>query len=96
MTRIALAAAALLVAAAPAQAAAPTAGQQAEFYRICYGISQDDALCRCKADAAMTLIDGEFMTIVIAAMQGKTPAKQHYVAYNTYIGRSNQICKPNY
>jgi hypothetical protein len=37
--------------------AKPTVEQKAEFYKTCYGISQDEALCTCKADAAMTLID---------------------------------------
>lgn len=90
------AAAALLFAVAPTQAAPPSAEQKAEFYKVCYAIAQDEALCGCKADAAMTLIDSEFMKVVIAAMKGTTPASKHYVAYNEYIGRSNQICKPNY
>ena len=40
--------------------------------------------------------DADFMQVVIAAMKGTTPASKHYAAYNTYVGRSNQICKPNY
>jgi hypothetical protein len=52
--RIVLIALASLLA-APAFAAAPTAEQKAEFTRVCMGIAQDEALCTCKADAAMTL-----------------------------------------
>ena len=50
--------------------AAPTAVQKAEFHAVCMGIAQDETLCSCKADAAMTLIDERFMAMVIAAMQG--------------------------
>lgn len=76
--------------------AAPTAAQKAEFYKVCMGIAEDDALCSCKADAAMTLIDEEFMGIVISSMKGKSPPAGQYSAYNTYVAKSNQICKPNY
>ena len=86
-------AAALLPAAAQA---APTAQQKAEFYSVCMGIAQDDRLCSCKADAAMTLIDERFMGVVIASMKGGSPAAADYDAYNTYVARSNQVCKPNY
>ena len=61
---------ALLLTAVPAEAAPPTTEQKAEFTRICMGIAQDEALCTCKADAAMTLIDEPFMDMVIAAMKG--------------------------
>jgi len=91
---VALAALGLMV--GGAQAAAPSAEQKADFYKTCYGISQDEALCTCKADAAMTLIDGEFMAMVIASMKGKSPPADQYSAYNTYVAKSNQICKPNY
>ena len=36
------------------------------------------------------------MAIVIAAMKGKTPPDSSYVAYNDYVAKSNQVCKPNY
>ncbi len=86
---------ALVVFAAPAMAA-PTAAQKDEFYSVCVGISQNAELCRCKADAAMTLIDERFMGVVIASMKGGSPAAADYQAYNAYVARSNQVCKPNY
>jgi hypothetical protein len=77
--------------------AAPTAAQKEEFYRVCMGIAQNEALCSCKADAAMTLIDERFMGVVIASMKGtSSPAAGDYNAYNTYVAKSNQVCKPNY
>jgi hypothetical protein len=87
---------ALLAAMTTPVMAAPTEAQKAEFYRVCMGIAQDDALCSCKADAAMTLIDERFMGVVIASMKGGSPAAGEYDAYNTYVAKSNQICKPNY
>jgi hypothetical protein len=87
---------ALLLLVAPASAAAPTEGQKAEFYRVCMGIAQDETLCSCKADAAMTLIDERFMGVVIAAMKGGATQPEDAVPYNTYVAKSNQICKPNY
>ncbi len=77
-------------------AAPPTAAQKDEFYSVCVGISQNTELCRCKADAAMTLIDERFMGVVIASMKGGSPAAADYDAYNSYVARSNQVCKPNY
>jgi len=77
-------------------AAVPTAEQKAEFYSTCMGIAQDAKLCSCKADAALTLIDSEFMAIVITSMRGKTLPVEYSVPYNTYVGMSNQVCKPNY
>lgn len=85
-----------LLGVAPVLAAAPTAAQKDEFYRVCMGIAQDATLCGCKADAAMTLIDERFMGVVIASMKGGSPAAADYDAYNTYVARSNQVCKPNY
>jgi hypothetical protein len=76
--------------------AAPTAAQKAEFYAVCMGIAQDQTLCSCKADAAMTLIDERFMGVVIASMKGGSTAQADAVPYNTYVAKSNQICKPNY
>lgn len=77
-------------------AAPPTAEQKADFYKTCYGISQNETLCTCKAEAALKLIDAEFMAIVIASMKGKALDQKYYDAYNTYVGKSNQVCKPNY
>jgi hypothetical protein len=96
MKKIALSLAAMLAFTVPSHAAPPTAEQKAEFYKVCFGIAEDEALCSCKADAAMELIDSDFMAIVIASMKGKTPESKYYVAYNDYVARSNQICKPNY
>ena len=88
---------ALLALAVTPALAAPTAAQKAEFYSVCMGIAQDEVLCSCKADAAMTLIDEKFMTMVIGSMKGTTtPAEADYRAYNSYVAKSNQICKPNY
>jgi hypothetical protein len=90
---------ALALLGAPALAAGgakPTAEQKAEFYKTCYGISQDEALCSCKADAALQLIDEDFMALVIASMKGKSPPADSYKKYNEYVARSNQVCKPNY
>lgn len=81
---------------APAFAAAPTAAQKDEFYKVCMGIAQDAALCGCKADAALTLIDDRFMGVVIASMKGGAPKSGDYAAYNAYVAKSNQVCKPNY
>jgi hypothetical protein len=81
---------------APAFAAAPTAAQKDEFYKVCMGIAQDAQLCGCKADAAMTLIDDRFMGVVITSMKGGAPKSADYAAYNAYVAKSNQVCKPNY
>ncbi|MGV3574594.1 MAG: hypothetical protein ACO1O4_05570 [Devosia sp.] len=80
----------------PAFAAAPTSAQKEEFYAVCMGIAQDATLCGCKADAAMTLIDERFMGVVIASMKGRATAPEDAVPYNTYVAKSNQVCKPNY
>jgi hypothetical protein len=76
--------------------AAPTAAQKDQFYAVCMGISGDAALCSCKADAAKELIDERFMGVVIASMQGGSPAASDYTAYNAYIAASNRICMPGY
>ncbi|KKB78923.1 hypothetical protein VW35_10660 [Devosia soli] len=86
----------LMASAGSAVAAAPTQAQKDEFYKVCMGIAQDATLCGCKADAAMTLIDERFMAVVIASMKGGSPAAADYDAYNTYVAKSNQVCKPNY
>ena len=80
----------------PAFAASPTAEQKNEFYRVCMGIAQNDTLCACKAEAAMTLIDERFMGVVIASMKGGAPDAGDYRDYNAYVAKSNQVCKPNY
>ena len=86
----------LLASAVPSFVAAPTAAQRDEFYKVCMGIAQDAALCGCKADAALTLIDERFMGVVIASMKGRATAPEDAVPYNTYVAKSNQVCKPNY
>lgn len=79
-----------------AQASAPTEAQKAEFYKTCMGIAQDNALCNCKAEAAMTLLDENFMAEVIASMKGKAPPTADNVKYGQYIGKSNAKCIPGY
>lgn len=96
MNKIVLIVAALAMGTGAALAVPPSAEQKAEFYKTCFGISQNQTLCTCKADAAMTLIDTDFMSIVIASMKGKPLDAKYYVAYNEYVGRSNQVCKPDY
>ncbi|MBF0677910.1 MAG: hypothetical protein IR164_03085 [Devosia sp.] len=81
---------------ATAAYAAPTSAQKQEFFEVCMGISQNQELCACKADAAMTLIDERFMGVVISSMKGGAPAAADFNAYNTYVAKSNQVCKPNY
>ena len=96
MKQAILVAALVVVMSGGALAAAPTAAQKEEFYKVCMGIAQDAALCGCKAEAAMTLIDERFMAVVISSMKGGSPAAADYDAYNTYVAKSNQVCKPNY
>ena len=96
MKTFTMALAALAMMTGGALAAAPSAEQKADFYKTCMGIASDDALCSCKADAALTLIDADFMAMVISAMKGKSPPADQYSAYNAYVAKSNQICKPNY
>ncbi|ODT49523.1 hypothetical protein [Devosia sp. 63-57] len=96
MRNILLALAVLTMGVQTVTAAQPSAAQKDEFYKVCVGISQNAELCRCKADAAMTLIDERFMGVVISSMKGGSPAAADYDAYNTYVAKSNQICKPNY
>ena len=80
----------------PALAASVSAEQKAEFYKTCVGISQNEPLCTCKADAAVKLIDADFMTMVIASMKGKAPPAEQNVPYNDYIAQSNAVCIPGY
>ncbi|WDR01663.1 hypothetical protein PSQ19_13005 [Devosia algicola] len=80
----------------PVLAAAPSAAQKTEFHSVCMGIAHDETLCSCKAEATPRLIDSDFMSVVIASMKGKSLDPKYAVAYNTYVAKSNQICKPNY
>ncbi len=75
-----------------AAAAAPSAEQRDDFYKTCMAISQNEPLCTCKADAALTLVDAEFMAVIIAAMKGKTPPDEYAVPYNDYIVESTRAC----
>ena len=84
---------AALAFAVPAHAAPPTAEQKADFLATCLKVAPEAGeLCRCKADAAMTLIDSDFMAIVIASMKGKDVEAQYYDTYNNYIARSTEAC----
>ena len=96
MTRVIVALMALGMLTGGAMAAAPSAEQKADFYKTCMGIASDETLCSCKADAAMTLVDADFMAMVISSMKGKSPPAGEYAAYNVYVAKSNQVCKPNY
>lgn len=96
MKRVVVALVALGVLTGGAVAAAPSAEQRVDFYATCMGIASDEALCSCKADAAVTLIDADFMGMVIVSMKGKSPPAGQYSAYNVYVAKSNQVCKPNY
>ncbi|MBL8598416.1 MAG: hypothetical protein J0I48_14950 [Devosia sp.] len=77
----------------PAGAAPPTAEQKAEFLATCLKVAPEaGTLCTCKADAAMSLVDSEFMAVIIASMQGKDVPAALYDTYNDYIARSTQAC----
>lgn len=90
-TLIVLAALALIT--VPAYAAKPTAEQKADFLKACLKVAPAAGeLCRCKADAAMSLIDSEFMAVVIASMGGKDVPDDLYDTYNDYIARSTEAC----
>ena len=85
--------AASLMFTAPAYAEAPTPEQKADFLATCLKVAPAAGeLCRCKADAAMTLIDTKFMAVVIASMKGKDLPDEYYDAYNDYIARSTEAC----
>ena len=78
---------------APAHAAPPTAEQKADFLATCLKVAPEAGeLCSCKADAAMTLIDTEFMAVVIASMKGKDVPDNLYDTYNDYIAHSTEAC----
>lgn len=75
----------------------PTDAQLKSFYATCIKVAPAaSVLCKCKEDAAPRLIDTAFMDVVIASMKGKPLDAKYYDAYNNYIARSNQICKPDY
>jgi hypothetical protein len=82
---------AALAFAVPAYAVPPTAEQQGRFYEACT-INGAPDLCRCKADAVMTLLDTEFIEVVIASIKGKDVEAKYYDAYNDYIARSTEAC----
>ena len=97
MKQVVVALMALGMMAGAAQAATPpTAAQKADFYKTCMGIAQNQELCTCKADAAMTLLDEAFMADVIASMKGKAPPEADTVKYGHYISQSNAKCIPGY
>ena len=54
--------------------------------------AQAGELCTCKADAAMSLVDTEFMAVIIASMKGKDVPADLYDTYNDYIARSTEAC----
>jgi hypothetical protein len=87
---------ALTMSTLPALAVPVTAEQKADFYKTCMGIASDEPLCTCKADAAVELIDSDFMSLVISAMKGQTYPADEQGTYDAYIMRSNGICKPGY
>lgn len=74
-----------------AQAAPPMAEQRDAFYAACTRQGAAE-LCACKADAAMQIVDSEFMDVIIASMQGQSLAAEHYTTYNDYIVASTQAC----
>jgi hypothetical protein len=101
MTRIVLILAALALtlggASAKTIANPPTAAQLDAFYAACIHVAPEaSVLCKCKEDAAPKIIDTDFMAVVIASIKGKPLEAKYYDAYNNYIARSNQICKPEY
>jgi hypothetical protein len=101
MTKLLLIVAALSLVASGAMAKTianpPTADQLKAFYDTCIKVAPAaSVLCKCKEDAAPKLIDTAFMDVVIASMKGKPLEAKYYDAYNNYIARSNQICKPEY
>lgn len=92
MKQVGMAFVALALTMVPVEAAAPSAEQKADFYRTCVATSQNEPLCTCKADAAVKLVDGEFMAVIIASMSGRTLDPKYNVAYNDYIVESTRAC----
>lgn len=90
---IVLAALALTAAPVMAKGTPPTAQQKADFLATCLKVAPAAGeLCRCKADAAMSLIDTTFMAVVIASMKGKDVPDDLYDTYNDYIAHSTEAC----
>jgi hypothetical protein len=89
--RAVLVGAALLAMTGAAFAAPPSEGQKAEFYAACTKQGAAE-LCSCKADAAMKIVDSEFMDVIIASIKGKPLAAEYYNTYNDYIVASTQAC----
>jgi hypothetical protein len=78
---------------APAYAVAPTDEQQADFLKTCLKVAPEAGeLCRCKAEAVMSLVDTEFMAVIISAMKGGDVPDEYYDPYNDYIARSTDAC----
>jgi hypothetical protein len=94
--RLALGLSTLLVLTGVAHAAPPSATQKNEFYGVCMSIASNESLCSCKAEAAMELIDSQFMTLVISAMKGETYPADEQGTYDRYIQQSNAVCIPGY
>jgi hypothetical protein len=92
MKRLGTALVALAVLTGSTLAATPTAEQKADFHRICVKTSQNEPLCTCKADAAVKLVDSDFMNVIIASMSGRTLDPKYNVAYNDYIVESTRAC----
>jgi hypothetical protein len=76
---------------AAAIAAPPTAEQKAKFYKVCAQRGAAD-LCTCKAEAAMKIVDHDFMDVIIASMSGKSLDPKYNVAYSDYIVESTRAC----
>lgn len=86
----ALCALALLTAAA--RASPPTAEQRTHFFNQCIKTSHNETLCTCKADAAVKLVDADFMDVIIRSMSGRTLDPRYNVPYNDYIVASTRAC----
>ena len=92
MYRVAIAVAVAALSVTPALSAPPSAEQKAEFLKTCVAISQNQPLCTCKADAAMELVDTEFMAVIVKSMRGAAPPSEYDVPYNDYIAASTRAC----
>ena len=88
-----LAAAMIALTAGAALAAPPTAEQKARFLKACekYGTT---AVCTCKAEQAVKLVDSDFMEIIIDSINGKPTPVKDTLKYGVYISKSNAVCAP--